>query len=185
MSTSLSTRIAGEFLGAGLMIGSSALAGYVYPEVGAEEGAIYGAFVYLMGRPVARLINSSTSAGEEGASNIVKVISAAGVFFTGNACSWAITNAIAREADKFSYTEGLALGGISAGFGLAIVFPVVIPVACLAARDSRREAATLDALDVSIANLRIAVDRHRAAQAAASSETATQVPVTVAVAMSV
>ena len=41
------------------------------------------------------------------------------------------------------------------------------------------------ALDVSIANLRIAVDRHLAAQAAASSETATQVPVTVAVAMSV
>lgn len=104
----------------GISSGFGALSGYlVKTPVGVDGGAVFGAFSALVGGPVGWVVDCITGARQENAPQIAKVISVAGGFFAGTACSWAITNNIVSSEDAFKYTDAMELGGAALGLGAA------------------------------------------------------------------
>lgn len=120
-----------ELLGQGASVGLHTLSGYVLKSsIGVGGSALYGLFSSLVARPIGKITNSAFGVNEENPNPYLSVLSAAGSFFAGAACSWGITNAILKTKDRFSYPDSLALSGVAGALSLAIVLPIVCTVYC-------------------------------------------------------
>jgi len=107
------------------LVGTHALAGHVIPDsIGAKNGALYGTFAVLFGKPIEIMISRALKPDIK-SSICSKIISMSGSYFSATACAWAVTNAIAKTQDEYSYPNALGLSAAAAGFCLAFLSPCI------------------------------------------------------------
>lgn len=106
------------------LVGTHALSSHVIPDsIGAKNGAIYGTFAVLLGKPIQLLIDRALK--PDVPSVCSKVISVAASFFGATASAFGITHAIAKSPNEFSYPDALGLSAAAVGFGLAFLSPCI------------------------------------------------------------
>jgi hypothetical protein len=100
----------------------------------AAGAAIFGAFGYLVGRPVSWICEKIMGVSAPNANTAAKIVGVVGGFFAGTAATWGISTALGVG---LSFTGALILSAVTGGIALGIAAIIAIALmafGCCAAR---------------------------------------------------